>query len=199
MKVGLYFGSFNPIHVGHLIIASHLVEQTELEQIWFIVSPQNPLKKKKNLLADFHRLALVRVAIEDNAKFKASDIEFGLPKPSYTATTLAYIQEKYPDHSFSLIMGADNLRTFQKWKNYEHILDNHQVFVYPRVHTEGEVPSASKNELEDHVNVTLLKDVPMMKISSSFIRRSIADGKDVKYLLTEPVHSYVQEMNFYKF
>ena len=137
-KVGLYFGTFNPIHVGHLIIANYMVDFTELDEVWFVVSPQNPLKDKKSLLKDYHRLALVQEAIVDNDKLHASDIEFSLPKPSYTSDTLAYLHEKHPDLEFSLIMGEDNLRTFHKWKNYESILQNNKIIVYPRVLTEQE-------------------------------------------------------------
>ena len=133
MKVGLYFGTFNPIHVGHLIIANYMTQYADLDQVWIIVSPQNPLKQKNTLLADYHRLALVRAAIEDNPKLTVSDIEFHLPIPSYTATTLTYLKEKYPEKEFSLIMGEDNLRTFHKWFNHEMILENHQIYVYPRV------------------------------------------------------------------
>ena len=153
-KVGLFFGTYNPIHVGHLVIANHLANYTELDEVWLVVSPQNPLKKKDSLLQDYHRLALVRVAIEDNPKLKASDIEFSLPKPSYTSNTLAHINEKYPDYSFALIMGEDNLRTFHKWKNYADILKNNQIYVYPRVLTEQE---KEVNEINVEVNNELRK------------------------------------------
>ena len=203
MKVGLYFGTFNPIHVGHLIIANYMTEHSDLDQVWIVVSPQNPLKKKKTLLADYHRLALVRAAIEDDPKLIVSDIEFQLPIPSYTSTTLTYLKENHPDHQFSLIMGEDNLRTFHKWYNHEVILENHQIFVYPRVLTiqeeaakkEGGVDS---NAFSDHKNVTFCNNAPVMKISSSFVRNAIAEGKDVRYLLTEPVYKYVEEMHFYE-
>jgi nicotinate-nucleotide adenylyltransferase len=203
MKIGLYFGTFNPIHVGHLIIANYMTEHSNLDQVWIVVSPQNPLKKKKTLLADYHRLALVRAAIEDDPKLIVSDIEFQLPIPSYTSTTLTYLKEKHPENEFSLIMGEDNLRTFHKWYNHDVILENHTIFVYPRVLTiqeeaaqkEGKVES---NAFSDHKNVAFCNDAPVMKISSSFVRNAIADGKDVRYLLTEPVHKYVEEMHFYK-
>ncbi len=200
MKIGLYFGSFNPIHVGHLIIANHLADTTELDQVWLVVSPHNPHKEKKSLLADHHRLALVREAIEENDKLHASDIEFHLPQPSYTATTLTYLKDKYPEHDFSLIMGEDNLRTFHKWFNFETILNNHSIFVYPRAYTVQEKQSdfVSENQLEDHKNVTVLDHAPVMNISSSFIRKQIQKGKDVRYLLSEPVLKYVEEMNFYR-
>lgn len=204
MKVGLYFGTFNPIHIGHLVIANYMAEYTDLDQVWLIVSPHNPLKEKSTLLADYHRLALVRIAIEDNDNLRVSDIEFKLPKPSYTATTLAYLEEKHPKHEFSLIMGEDNLRTFHKWYNHDVILKKHQIFVYPRVLTmqeEAEVAqirSLSSNEFAVHPNVIICEDVPVMKVSSSFIRQAIKEKKDVRYLVTEPVKKYIDEMNFYK-
>ena len=202
-KIGLFFGTFNPIHVGHLVIANHLANYTELDEVWLVVSPQNPLKKKDSLLQDYHRLALVRVAIEDNPKLKASDIEFSLPKPSYTSNTLAHINEKYPDYSFALIMGEDNLRTFHKWKNYADILKNNQIYVYPRVLTEqekeeSEINAEADNGLRKHQNVIMCDDVPVMKISASFIRGAIKEKKDVSYLLTQPVFKYLTEMHFYE-
>jgi len=201
MKVGLFFGTFNPIHVGHLIIANYMADFTELDQVWLVVTPQNPLKKKKTLLADYHRLALARIAIEDNPKLRASKIEFDMPKPSYTVNTLVYIKERYPDHSFALIMGEDNLRTLHRWKNYEQIMENHDIYVYPRALTEQEKEEhddmAKRNAFEDHPKVKV-HDVPVMKVSASFVRNAIKDKKDVRYLLTEPVFQYVQEMNFYK-
>ncbi len=198
MNIGLYFGTFNPIHVGHLIIANHMADYTNLDQVWLVVTPQNPLKNKSSLLADYHRLATVRIAVEDNNKLKASNIEFDLPKPSYTVTTLAYISEKYPEHNFSLIMGEDNLRTFHKWKNYEQIIENHTIYIYPRVLTEQEKKEqSSKNSLYHHPNVTIC-DAPIMTVSSSFIREAIKNKKDVQYLLSEPVYRYVTEMHFYE-
>lgn len=203
MKVGLYFGTFNPIHVGHLIIANYMTEHADLDQVWIVVSPQNPLKKKKTLLADYHRLALVRAAIEDDPNLIVSDIEFHLPIPSYTVTTLTYLKEKYPNNEFSLIMGEDNLRTFHKWFNHDAILENHTLYVYPRVLTIQEEAarkegSVETNDFASHENVVFCTDAPVMKISSSFIRKAIAEGKDVRYLLTEPVHKYVEEMHFYE-
>lgn len=204
MRIGLYFGTFNPIHVGHLVIANYMAEYTDLDQVWLVVTPQNPLKKKSSLLADYHRLALVKVAISDNSKLRASDIEFTLPQPNYTSTTLAYLKEKYPDSEFSLIMGEDNLRTLHKWYNYENLVDNYKFYVYPRVLTSqeeaevieiGEQPEAL---LKNHSSVIVCDDAPVMKVSASFVRQAIKDGKDVRYLLTEPVHTYIDEMNFYK-
>ena len=202
MKVGLYFGTFNPIHVGHLVIANYMAEYTDLDEVWLVVSPHNPHKEKKTLLEDYHRLAMVKIAIEDNSKLKASDIEFSLPQPSYTATTLAYLKDKHPGYSFSLLMGEDNLRGFHKWYNYEEILSNHKLYVYPRVMTIQEQTkqegSIAKPKILNHENVVFCEDVPVMKISSSFIRKAIADKKDVSYLLTEKVYKYLDEMNFYK-
>jgi nicotinate-nucleotide adenylyltransferase len=204
MKIGLYFGTFNPIHVGHLVIANYMAEYTDLEQIWLVVTPHNPLKDKSTLLNDRHRFNMVQEAIFDNAKLKASDVEFKLPKPSYTITTLTYLQEKHSKHEFSLIMGEDNLRTFHKWYNHEVILEKHKLYVYPRVltlHEEHEVKAISNdllNNYRSHKNVIICDDAPIMKVSSSFIRDAIKNGKDVRYLLTEPVYKYIDEMNFYK-
>jgi nicotinate-nucleotide adenylyltransferase len=199
-KVGLYFGSFNPIHVGHLVIANHFANVTELNEIWFVVSPQNPLKKKASLLADNHRLTLVREAVADNNKLRASNIEFDLPKPSYTVYTLQLLKEKYPDHQFSLIMGEDNLRTLHKWKNYEYILENYDIYVYPRVFgiDEAREWQQADNDFIDRPNVHYEFDAPVMKVSSSYIRQAIKNKRDVRYLLTEPVFKYLDEMNFYK-
>ena len=199
-KVGLFFGSFNPIHVGHLILANHVVNHSDLDEIWFVVSPQNPHKKKASLLPEHHRLAIVKEAIDDNPNFRASDIEFKLSKPSYTVDTLAYLKELHPTHQFALIMGEDNLRSFHKWKNYEVILEQYFIIVYPRVLTIQELEkkqNEEKNDLLAHQNVFFI-DAPVMKISSSFIRASIKNNRDAKYLLTEPVWKYVDEMNFYK-
>ena len=204
MNIGLYFGTFNPIHIGHLVIANYIAEQTALDQVWFVVTPQNPLKNKSSLLKDSHRLAMVREAVYDSPKLKASDIEFGLSKPNYTVNTLAHIIDKYPTHSFSLIMGEDNLRNFHKWKNHENILANHTIYVYPRVLTSQE-EEASKSlnndqidELKAKKNIIYCHDAPVMKVSASFIRKSIKEKKDVRFLLSEPVHKYVEEMHFYK-
>lgn len=202
MKIGLYFGTFNPIHVGHLIIANYMVEYTELDQVWLVVSPQNPLKKKSTLLADYHRYAMVEIAVEDNEKLIASNIEFNLPKPSYTINTLTYIKEKYPKHEFSLIMGEDNLRTLDKWKNFEEIITNHKIYVYPRALTEQEraelmEAKTIENKFAGSINI-IECEAPVMKISASFIREAIKNKKDTRYLLTEGVYKYVQEMNFYK-
>lgn len=199
MKVGLYFGSFNPIHVGHLIIANHFANHTDLDQIWLVVSPQNPLKKKKSLLADYHRLELVRIAVEDNDQLEASNIEFKLEQPNYTSDTLAVLKEKHPSYDFSLIMGEDNIRSFHKWKNFEYILDNHHIYVYPRVRLENEAfLDAGEKSIIEHKNVEIHQDVSIMKISASNVRECIRNNQSVQYLLTPEVLKYVDEMNFYK-
>lgn len=204
MKIGLYFGTFNPIHVGHLVIANYISEYTELDQVWLVVTPQNPLKQKKSLLADFHRLTLVKEAIDDNRKLRACDIEFKMKKPNYTAHTLAHLIENYPENDFALIMGEDNLRGLHKWFNYEQILEKHKIYVYPRVLTQQEeldIDNMKKEQLEQfksHPNVFICTDAPVMKVSSSFIRAAIKENKDVRYLLSEPVFRYVDEMKFYQ-
>ena len=192
MKIGLYFGTFNPIHVGHLIIANHMAEYSGLDQIWLVVTPHNPLKKKSTLLDDHHRLQMVFLATEDYPKLKPSDVEFRLPQPSYTVNTLAHLQEKFPSHEFSLIMGEDNLNSLHKWKNCEVILQNHDIYVYPRINTEVINPdiaaAASINKVE----------APVIEISSTFIRNSIKEGKNVRPLLPEKVWQYVEHNLFYK-
>lgn len=200
MRVGLYFGSFNPIHVGHLIIANYMVGRTDLDQVWFVVSPHNPLKDKKTLLADYHRLALVKEAVDDNPKLRASDVEFGLEQPNYTVKTLAVLAERYPDHHFSLVMGEDNLRTLHKWYNYDYLLKNHRIFIYPRTETtwEKEGRETGADDLKGHPNIVFLHDAPVMNISSSYIRKAIEEDRDVRYLLTERVLKYVDEMGFYR-
>jgi nicotinate-nucleotide adenylyltransferase len=195
-KIGLYFGTFNPIHVGHLIIANYLANNSDLNEVWFVVSPHSPLKDKQNLLDDHHRLAMVQRAVEDTLKLKASSIEFDLPKPSYTVFTLQSLKEKYPTTTFSLIMGEDNLRTLHKWKNYEYILTHHELYIYPRIESLNE-DLKETNDFAKHKHVHLIK-APVMNISSTLIRDLIKNKKEVRYLLTEPVYRYVDEMNFYK-
>ena len=202
-KVGLFFGSFNPIHVGHLILSNYMADQTDLFEVWLVVSPHNPHKKKASLLDDHHRLAMVRIAVEDNTKLQASDIEFNLPKPSYTVFTLQTLKEKYSDHEFVLIMGEDNLRTFHKWKNYEYILEKHQIYVYPRVLTVQEVMAGNAEmkpdaSVDGHQNIRFFDKAPLMKVSSSYVRNAVKSGHDVRYLLTDKVFQYLDEMNFYK-
>ncbi len=192
MKVGLYFGTFNPIHTGHLIIANHMAEYSGLDQIWLVVTPHNPLKKKNTLLDDHHRLHMVFLATEDYPKLKPTDIEFRLPQPNYTVHTLAHLQEKFPTHEFSLIMGEDNLNSLHKWKNYEVILQNHHIYVYPRINPEPLNP-----ELENHPHIHHI-DAPVVEISSTFIREGIKAGKNVGPLLPHKVGQYVEHNLFYK-
>lgn len=190
MKIGLFFGSFNPIHNGHLVIAGYMAEFTDLKQVWMVVSPQNPLKTKNSLLKDIHRLALVNEAIGEYRKLKASNIEFKLSQPNYTINTLLHLSEKYPQHEFVLIMGYDNLQTLEKWKNYEAILDGYEIYVYPRHHIEGE-------KFVNHPKVRMI-DAPVMELSASFIRKAIKEKRDVRYMMPESVYKYIMEMHFYE-
>lgn len=189
-KVALFFGSFNPIHIGHMIIADHVVNHTDCKEVWFVVSPHNPHKEKKTLLADHHRLAMVIRATENDMRFKASDIEFHLDQPSYTINTLVHLKEKYPEVEFSLLMGGDNLASLHKWKNYEAILENHPIVCYSR-------PNSDTSELSLEGTITVL-DAPLMQISSSHIRKQIAAGHSVKYLMPLEAWQYLDEMNFYR-
>ena len=203
MRVGLFFGTFNPIHVGHLVIANYFANLPELDQVWLVVTPQNPLKQKATLLADHHRLALVELAIETNDKIKPCAIEFKLPQPNYTIDTLAYLHEKYPKYSFSLILGEDNLRGFTKWKNFELIRDNYSMFIYPRVLTvqeleQNEAENSHASFVQAYPNAHFCYDAPILRISSTYIRNAIKNKQEVHYLLTEEVRKYVDEMNFYR-
>lgn len=191
MRIGLFFGSFNPVHTGHLIIANHVLTHCDLDQIWFVVSPQNPFKERLTLLNEYDRLHLVNLAIEGDDRLRASNIEFSLPKPSYTIDTLAYLTEKHPDYQFALLMGSDNLNSLQKWKNYEAILNHYSIYIYTR-------PGYKKGELHDHKRVIILDDVPLMHISSTFIREQIKDGYSVRYLLPDAVRKYIDEMSYYR-
>jgi nicotinate-nucleotide adenylyltransferase len=190
MLTGLYFGSFNPIHIGHLAIANYMVEFGGLDELWFVVSPHNPLKQKSTLLPDYQRLEIVNRALGEYSRFKASNIEFSLPQPSYTVDTLAYLDEKYPERQFALIMGEDNLESLHKWKNFELLLEQRQLMVYPR-------PDCNPGAFHSHRNVKLI-DAPLIEVSSSFIRKSIKNGKDVRFFMPQKVWEYVDEMNFYK-
>lgn len=190
MRVGLFFGSFNPIHIGHLAIANYIVEFSQLNQLWFVVSPQSPFKNKARLLSEYHRIELVNRSIEDDLRFRSSSIEFKLPKPSFTIDTITYLKEKHPDHDFKMIMGADQIPSFHKWKNVEELKKQIGFLVYPR-------PGISNHELPDSQEFELI-EAPLMEISSSFIRKSIQDGKDVKHFLHPEAWKYIQEMGFYK-
>lgn len=192
MKVGLYFGTFNPMHIGHLIIANHIAENSSFDQVWLVVTPHNPLKKKSTLLDDHHRLQMVFLATEGYQKLKPSDIEFKLPQPNYTVHTLAHLQEKYPLHEFSLIMGEDNLNSLHKWKNYEVILQNHDIYVYPRLNTETIDPQIAASARIHRV------DAPVIELSSTFIRNSIKQGINVQPMLPQKVWQYVEHNLFYK-
>ena len=202
MKIGLYFGTFNPIHVGHLIIANHLAEYSDLKQIWMVVTPHNPLKKKESLLEDYQRLHLVHLATENFPKIKPSDIEFKLPQPNYTINTLVYLQEKFPQHEFSLIMGEDNLKSFHKWKNHEVILQNYHIYVYPRLDSKFVLNETILTEKENPdlkcQNKIHLIAAPIVEISSTFIRENIKKGKNIQPLLPHKVWEYIDHNNFYK-
>ena len=190
MKIGLYFGSFNPVHNGHLAIANYFLEFTDIDKIWFVVSPQNPFKNKNSLLNEYHRLELINLAIDDFPNFYASNIEFNLPKPSYTIDTLTYLKEKYKKKTFVLIMGGDNLVSIHKWKNYKQIVNLTELYIYPR-------PSFDSKKFNKLYNITIV-NAPLMEISSSFIRKAIKNNKDVRFFLHKNTYDYIKEMNFYK-
>jgi len=192
MKIGLFFGTFNPIHIGHLIIGNHLVENSDLDALWFMVTPLNPHKEKKSLLADIHRLAMVRVAVDSYSKLQASDFEFKLAQPNYTVNTLALLEEEYPQHEFNLIMGEDNLKSFHKWKNYKVILENYHLFVYPRISNKKMNPI-----FKNHPKIHKI-DAPIIEISATLIRKAIKEKKEIRPLLPNDVWKYLDEMNFYK-
>lgn len=192
MKVGLYFGTFNPVHIGHLIIANHLAENSDLDEIWMVVTPHNPLKKKAGLLEDYHRMHMIHLATENYDKLKPSDIEFKLPQPNYTINTLVHLKEKYPKYHFALIMGEDNLKSFPKWKNYEVILEDYEVYVYPRI-SELDIPA----ELVNHPKIYRI-NAPIIELSSTFIRNSIKEGKNIRPMLDDKVWEYIDHNLFYK-
>lgn len=189
MRIGLYFGSFNPIHIGHLIIANHLLNETPLEKIWFILSPQNPFKINHSLLNEYDRLHLLQTATADDPRIKVSDIEFSLPKPSYTSVTLAHLSERYPEHEFSIIMGSDSFQNLHKWKNYEAIIDNYSIYVYKR----PEFP------VENTIGAKLVElDAPLLQISATSIREMIRDGKSIRYMVPENVIAEIEKGGYYK-
>ncbi|WP_372765932.1 nicotinate (nicotinamide) nucleotide adenylyltransferase [Lutibacter sp.] len=192
MKIGLFFGTFNPIHIGHMIIANYMVEFSDLEQVWFVVTPRSPFKQKETLLSNHHRLAMANIAVENYPKLKTSDIEFNLSQPNYTINTLIHIEEKFPNNHFCLLLGEDNLKGFQKWKNHETILKNYELYAYPRISEEKTVPEFLNHPKIHRVNA------PIVQISSTFIRKAIKDKKDISTMLPINVWKYIDEMNFYK-
>ncbi len=189
MKIGLFFGSFNPIHIGHLIIGNTMAANTDLKEVWYVVSPQNPFKRNKGLLHEFDRLEMVEKAIADNFRLKASDIEFSMPKPSYTIDTLAVLSEKFPQHEFVLIMGEDNLVQFKNWKNHDKILEYFQLYVYPR-------PNTAPHDFSEHASVKFVES-PLLDISATFIRNAIKERRSIRYMVTEPVEKHIELKGFY--
>jgi nicotinate-nucleotide adenylyltransferase len=190
MDIALYFGSFNPVHNGHLIIANHIRQNTSVDQVWLVVSPQNPLKKNLRLLNEFHRLYLVQISIEDESGLKASDVEFRLPKPSYTVDTLTYLHEKYPDHRFSVVMGSDSFTNIESWKNFEHLLKNYSVIVYVR-------PGFEKIKQYEGANLTVL-EAPLLQISATHIREMIKMGQSIRYLVPDKVKEEIERNGYYR-
>jgi len=188
-KIGLFFGSFNPIHIGHMIIANVMVETTDLYKVWFVVTPQNPFKSSKSLLHDFDRYDMVRAAAYENYKFDVCDVEFSLPKPNYTIDTLVYLKEKHPDKDFVVIIGEDNLASFEKWKNYKIILEDFGLYVYQR-------PNVQPSKLKSHPNVTIV-DAPLLDISATFIRKCIRNNQSIRYLVPDPVEAIIRDKKFY--
>ncbi|MFA6247018.1 MAG: nicotinate (nicotinamide) nucleotide adenylyltransferase [Mucilaginibacter sp.] len=190
MKIGLLFGSFNPIHIGHLIIANYMANYTALDKVWLVVSPQNPLKKYGDLINTYDRLEMAKLATDNATNIAVSDVELKLPQPSYTIDTLTHLKEKYPEHDFALIMGSDNLVTLHKWKNYKMILRDYQIFVYPR-------PGYENAEFASHPSVTITM-TPQMELSATFIRKSIAEKKNVQYFVPDPVLNFIESKGLYR-
>ena len=189
MKVGLFFGSFNPLHIGHLLIANTFVETTDIQRVLFVVTPQNPFKKLSSLAHEFDRFDMVKAAISDNENFDVSDIEFSLPKPNYTIHTLTYLKSKHPKDEFVLLIGEDNLTHFHKWKNSEIILEDYEVYVYPR-------PNAKKSDLHDHPKVKLV-DLPLIDVSATFIRSAIRENRSIQYLVPKEVEDLIRSRKLY--
>jgi nicotinate-nucleotide adenylyltransferase len=189
MHIGLYFGSFNPIHIGHLIVANHIIENVDIDKIWFVISPHNPLKESHSLLNEYDRLHLANLAIEENNKFRASNVEFHLPKPSYTIDTLTYLTEKFPLEKFSVIMGSDSFQNIHRWKNFEQLIGNYHIIVYDR-------PGFEITETHG-ANLTRVQ-APLLEISSTFIRKQIKEGKSIRYIVPDAVWKYIEESGYYK-
>ncbi|AZI66748.1 nicotinate-nucleotide adenylyltransferase [Kaistella daneshvariae] len=192
-KIGLFFGSFNPIHIGHLILANYILENTDMDELWFVVSPQNPFKEKKSLLKDHNRLDMVQLAVKNYPKMRASNVEFSLPQPSYSIDTLTYLKEKHPDYHFALIMGEDNLETLPKWKNAQTLIENYQIIVYPRLSEESE----KEKKMPLHGNISLIK-APIIELSATEIRKMLKEGKNVRPMLPPEVFEYLDGSNFYR-
>jgi nicotinate-nucleotide adenylyltransferase len=189
-KIGLFFGSFNPIHVGHLIIANYMTNYADLDEVWFVVSPHNPFKEKKSLANMYDRLEMVNLAIEGEDRLRASDIEFGLPQPSYTIDTLAHLGERYPQKEFVLIMGEDNLQNLEKWKNADIILRDYKIMVYPR-------PGYRASHLREHPSVTVTQ-TPLMELSSTFLRKSIKENKSIRFYTPDKVLEFIEKKGLYR-
>lgn len=196
-KIGLFFGSFNPIHIGHLILANYILENSDMDELWFVVSPQNPFKDKKSLLADHNRLDMVQLAVKNYPKMRASNVEFSLPKPSYTIDTLTYLKEKYPNYSFALIMGEDNLDSLPKWKNAEKLMSDYQIIVYPRIFEGGTSTSLSVSKIKNQENINII-NAPIIELSATEIRKMIKEGKNVRPMLPPEVFEYLDGSSFYK-
>ena len=192
-KIGLFFGSFNPIHIGHLILANYVLENTDMDELWFVVSPQNPFKEKKSLLKDHNRLDMVQLAVKNYPKMRASNVEFSLPQPSYSIDTLTYLKEKHPDYHFALIMGEDNLKTLPKWKNAQTLIENYQIIVYPRLSNDSE----EEKKMALHANISLIK-APIIELSATEIRKMLKEGKNVRPMLPPEVFEYLDGSNFYR-
>jgi len=196
LKIGLFFGSFNPIHVGHLIVANVIANLDEINQVWFVVSPQNPLKSSRSLIHEFDRYDMVQAAIHDSYHLKVTDVEFNMPKPSFTIDTLTFLAEKHPDHQFNLIIGEDNLFSFPKWKNYQKIIDFFGLYVYPRPQSNSEKTSQEVNRILEHSQVNRV-EAPILDISASFIRKCVKENKSIKYLVPDPVAEIIKTKRLY--
>ncbi|MBK7375906.1 MAG: nicotinate-nucleotide adenylyltransferase [Chitinophagaceae bacterium] len=190
MKIGLYFGSFNPVHIGHLIIASHAVNETDLNQVWFVVSPQNPFKQSSSLLNEYHRLHLIKSAIDGENGLRASNVEFSLPRPSYTVDTLAYLKEKFPTYDFSLLMGSDGFKNLDKWKNFDNIIKNHPIYIYKRPGFEITETHGAK--------INILETAPLLEISSTKIRELIKKRKSIRFLVPDVVKNEIELAGYYR-